>query len=50
MYRINQNYEIISLLLKVKELDQEYPEKLMSARRESFLLMIARLVGSLLRI
>lgn len=50
MYRINQNHEIISLLLKVKELEQEYPEKLLAARRESFLMMIARIVGSFMRI
>jgi hypothetical protein len=49
MYRINQNYEIISLLLKIKELDQEYPEELFSARRESFRTMISRLIGSLIR-
>lgn len=49
MYRINQNYEIINLLLKMKELDQEYPEELFSARRETFRMMIIRLIGSLIR-
>lgn len=49
MYRINQNYEIINLLLKIKEQDQEYPEDLFSARRESFRMMISRLIGSLIR-
>ncbi len=50
MYRINQNHEIINLLLKVKELEEEYPENLLSARRSSFVMMIARCIGSWMRI
>jgi hypothetical protein len=50
MYRINQNHEIISLLLKIKDLEEEYPDNLLSARRSSFVMMIARFVASLMRV
>ena len=50
MYRINQNYEIVSLLLKLKEAEEDYPVDLLSARRSSFLLLIARYVGSWMRV
>jgi len=44
MYRINQNYEIVSLLLKMKEVEEEYPADLLSARRDSFLMLITSYV------
>jgi len=49
MYRINQNQEIVRLLLKLKEVDEEYPARLLYYRRTSFLLLIARYVGALIR-
>ena len=49
MYRINQNHEIVSLLLKLKEVEEEYPADLLSARRNSFLILITRYVGSWIR-
>ena len=50
MYRINQNHEIVSLLLKLKEVEEDYPADLMSARRNSFMTLISRYVGKWLRI
>ena len=50
MYRINQNHEIVSLLLKMKEMDEEYPADLLSARRNSFLRLISRYVSSWVRV
>jgi hypothetical protein len=50
MYRINQNHEIVSLLLKLKEVEEDYPVELHSARRHSFLTMITRFVGSWIRV
>ena len=50
MYRINQNQEIVGLLLRVKDLEEEYPVQLLSARRASFLMLIARYVGSWMRV
>jgi hypothetical protein len=50
MYRINQNHEIVSLLLKMKEMEEEYPPDLLSARRSSFLMLLSRYVGSWVRI
>jgi hypothetical protein len=49
MYRINQNQEIVSLLLKLKEVEEEYPADLLSAQRASFLTLIARYVGAWIR-
>jgi hypothetical protein len=45
MYRINQNQEIVSLLLKLKEVEEEYPADLLSAQRASFLRLITRFIG-----
>jgi hypothetical protein len=50
MYRINQNHEIVSLLLKLKDVEEEYPADLLSARRNSFLSLIARYLGSWIRV
>ena len=50
MYRINQNHEIVSLLLKLKEVEEEYPADLLSARRTFFLMLIARSVGVWIRV
>jgi hypothetical protein len=50
MYRINQNQEIVSLLLKLKEVEEEYPADLLSAQRASFMMLIARYVGAWIRI
>lgn len=50
MYRINQNHEIVSLLLKLKEVEDEYPAELLSARRTSFLSLITRYVGGWIRV
>ena len=50
MYRINQNQEVIGLLVKLKEVQQEeYPADLLSARRTSFLILIARYICGLVR-
>jgi len=50
MYRINQNHEIVNLLLKLKDVEEEYPADLLSARRNSFLMLLTRYVGSWIRV
>jgi hypothetical protein len=50
MYRLNHNQDIIELLLKLKDFEEEYPVRLISVRRASFLALVARYVGSLVRI
>jgi hypothetical protein len=50
MYRINQNQEIISLLLKIKEVEEEYPPDLLTARRAQFLLLLTRYIGAWIRV
>jgi len=49
MYRLNHNQEIIEMLLKLKAFEQRYPAPLLSARRASFILLVSRYVGVLLR-
>jgi hypothetical protein len=50
MYRINQNQEIVGLLMKMKEQEVEYPPDLLTARRTSFLMLIARYIYGLIRL
>ena len=49
MYRINQNQEIVRLLLKLKEIEDDYPDRLWSHRRTSFVMLLARYIGALVR-
>jgi hypothetical protein len=42
MYRLNQNQEIVRLLLKLKEIEDDYPVRLFSYRRTSFVMLLAR--------
>jgi hypothetical protein len=49
MYRINQNQEIVRLLLKIKDVEEDYPVRLWSYRRNSFVSLVARYVSALLR-
>ncbi len=50
MYRSNQNQDIVRLLLRLRTLDDSYPNGLYSLRRVSFLVMISQYVGSWLRV
>ncbi|HSJ89260.1 MAG TPA: hypothetical protein VK909_18765 [Anaerolineales bacterium] len=50
VYRSNQNQDIIQLLLRLKAYEQEYPIRLFSMRRVSYLTRIAECVGSWLRV
>jgi hypothetical protein len=50
MYRLNHNQDVIELLLKLKEFEQEYPVRLLAVRRASFISLLARYIGSLVRI
>ncbi len=50
MYHSNQNQEIIRLILRLRALEQEYPDRMLSARRVSFLTLISQYVHSLLRV
>ena len=48
MYHLNQNQEIIELLLKLREHEQEYPPRLLEARRLSFIALIRRYIGPMI--
>jgi hypothetical protein len=50
MYRLNHNQEIIELLLKLREYEQQYPVRLFAARRLSFITLVSRYLHSLMRI
>jgi len=49
MYRINQNQEVVRMLLKLKDIEEDYPVRLFSYRRTSFVILLARYIGSLVR-
>jgi hypothetical protein len=49
MYRINQNQEVVRMLLKLKDIEEDYPVRLFSYRRTSFVMLVARYVGALVR-
>jgi hypothetical protein len=42
MYRLNQNQDIIEILLRIKEHNQEYPAHLLAARRANFMTLMTR--------
>jgi hypothetical protein len=50
MYRLNHNQEIIEILLKLREFEEEYPVRLLTARRLSFIALISRYIHALVRI
>ena len=50
MYRLNHNQDVIELLLKLKEFEQEYPVRLLAVRRASYLTLVARYVSNLVRL
>jgi hypothetical protein len=49
MYRINQNQEVVRMLLKIKDIEEDYPVRLFSYRRTSFVMLVARYIGALVR-
>lgn len=49
MYRINQNQEVVRMLLKLKDSEEDYPVRLFSYRRTSFVMLVARYIGALVR-
>ena len=49
MYRINQNQEVVRMLLKLKNIEEDYPVRLFSYRRTSFMILLARYIGALVR-
>jgi hypothetical protein len=49
MYRLNHNQDVIGLLLRLKEFEEEYPVRLLAVRRSSFVNLVARYVGALVR-
>lgn len=49
MYRLNHNQDIIELLLKLREYEEQYPVRLLAARRLSFVALLSRYVHTLIR-
>ena len=50
MYRLNHNQEIIELLLKMRDYEEQYPVRLFAARRLSFIALINRYIHALVRL
>jgi hypothetical protein len=49
MYRLNHNQEIIELLLKLRDYEEQYPVRLLAARRVSFITLLSRYIHALVR-
>jgi hypothetical protein len=50
MYTSNQNQEIVRLILRLRALEQEYPNQMMSARRVSYRTLVAKRLAALIRL
>jgi hypothetical protein len=50
MYHSNQNQEIIRLILRLRTVEQDYPNRMLSARRVSFMILITQYLNSFLRV
>ena len=50
MYRSNQNQDVVRLLLRLKSQEREYPLRMFSTRRTSYIMLIARYIFSLMRV
>ena len=50
MYREKQNQEIIRLLYRLKMMEQDYPVRMFSTRRMTFMGLIARYLNVWVRI
>jgi len=50
MYHSNQNQEVIRLILRLRTIEQDYPNRMLSARRVSFLTLMTQYLNSLMRI
>jgi len=48
MYGTRRNQDIISLLLRLKAFEREYPFGMFSFRRSTFLMLISRYLGMML--
>lgn len=49
MYNSQQNQEIIRLILRLRGLEQEYPNRMMTARRMTYQELVSRRLDALLR-
>lgn len=50
MYNSQQNQEIIRLILRLRGLEQDYPNRMMTARRMTYQELISRRLDALLRL
>lgn len=48
MYRSKYNQDVVSLLLRLKAFEREYPYGMFSFRRSSFLMLVSRYLGVVL--
>jgi hypothetical protein len=50
MYSFNHTQDVVELIKKLKGYGEEYPSRLLSARRISFIELIGRYVMALMRV
>ncbi len=49
MYRTKQNQDVVRLLRRLKTFEEEYPIRMLTERRTSFLILIAQYIHSWVR-
>jgi hypothetical protein len=50
MYQSDHNQEVIRLILRLRTVEQDYPDRMLTARRVSFLILISQYINSWIRI
>jgi hypothetical protein len=49
MYNSNQNQEVVRLILRLRTLEQDYPDRMFTARRDSFVTLVSQYVDAFMR-
>jgi hypothetical protein len=49
MYNSNQNQEVVRLILRLRTLEQDYPDRMFTARRDSFVMLVSQYVDAFMR-
>ena len=49
MYNSNQNQEVVRLILRLRTLEQDYPNRMLSARRGTFVVLVSQYVDTFMR-
>jgi len=49
MYNSNQNQEVVRLILRLRTLEEDYPNRMLTARRDSYVTLVSQYVDAFIR-